>query len=298
MLAEYQSLLSYPGTNSPITFEGETDNNRWINGRLTADGQDQQFDVADGVAYLCPDDLDPWGDEASVKAQFDRVGRKQSEALAENHDSVVNDEARHKIFGPDLQSICQREGVVVETAASQAVGFAPLLFRMKPKIKLIVTDPGRWIMAEWQKLAQKHEWPNAGFVQAATSVLPFRSNSIDALISHNGYAGAQPGGPELAEALRVLKPGGLLFLMDARPDPGAFRKFPREQREQLKAEYPSMGVGYHKLFKGLPIQGAEYIEITRRPFLSPNHPVAKAAADRGVQMDLILCRVTVTKLEQ
>ena len=34
------------------------------------------------------------------------------------------------------------------------------------------------------------------------------------------------GGPELAEALRVLKPGGQLFLMDARPDPGAFRKIP------------------------------------------------------------------------
>ena len=49
-------------------------------------------------------------------------------------------------------------------------------------------------------------------------------------------------------------------------------KFPREVREQLKAEFPSMGIGYHKLFKGLPIQGAEYIEIIRRPFLGQNHP--------------------------
>ena len=193
MLPEYQSLLALPGTDSPVSYTGESDNDRWTNGKIaSADGADQ-YEVCDGVAFLCPDKLDPWGDDASVKAQFERAGRKQSEVLKANYESVIHDESRHTIFGVDLQRISERGGVVVETAASQAVGFTPLLFHLKPDIRLIVTDPGHWVMAEWQQLGRSYDWPNAGFVQAALSALPFRSDSIDVLVSHNGYSGAVPG---------------------------------------------------------------------------------------------------------
>ena len=125
--------------------------------------------------------------------------------------------------------------------------------------------------------------------------LPFKDGSLGAITCYGGYANTAPGAQSLKEALRVLRPGGVLLMMDARPDPASLRRFPAEVRDQLKEKYPAYGVSYPRLIQGAGFASGSYIETGRRPLSGRESTLVRYARKHKVRVEIIVCKVIMHK---
>ncbi len=293
MHKDFQDILVSPD-GKPFAYEGDTESDRWTAGRLTSGADDKTIEVEAGIPLFAGAENDPWGGDEKVEAYFKRIGRTPSELIQTNYDNVMNNPLHLKQFDQEIDKVAGQGGCILEVSCGHGGGFAPMALRKYPDACLLMTDQGRWVLREWRRFADEHKWGNVSFAQMNPASLPLRDDSVSAVMTFGGYSNTAANDPALQEAHRVLKPGGWLLMLDARPDPSVFRKFPRDTREKIKSNYPAFGVSYQKLLKSVGFEAGEYVETGRRQ-LGTKGLVAEAARKCRVHVEIIICKVTAQK---
>ncbi|MCP4685808.1 MAG: class I SAM-dependent methyltransferase, partial [bacterium] len=156
----------------------------------------------------------------------------------------------------------------------------------------------RWLLSEWQTFGKKQNWSKLSAAQADPTKLPIRPETFSAVVNFGGMSNLPTQTEALKEAHRVLQPGGKLFMIDARPDPGMYRKLPGEEKERLSAKFPNIGKSVdHSLNEAGFFQGT-FEETGRRPMPpgAVNAPVRRGHGGRMKGgMDVVFCRVLALK---
>ena len=102
----------------------------------------------------------------------------------------------------------------------------------------------------------------------------------------------------LKEAYRVLKTGGKLFMIDARPDPTGYRKLPGEEKERLSTKFPNIGKSIDQTLNEAGFFQGTFEETGRRPLPAGTVNVPKHRGHGGRMkggMDVVFCRVLAIK---
>ncbi|MBD3257240.1 methyltransferase domain-containing protein, partial [candidate division GN15 bacterium] len=264
MHRDFENIFVEPESKEPLAYHGDVDGDRWTNGLLKSDGG-KQIEVVDGSPLFAGIDKDPWGSDQKVADYFAKLGRQPSQVVRGSYEQATAGGGQRQQLAEEIDQILEVDGPIVEVNCGHGGGIAPLLLQDKPALPLILADLGRWLLHEWRDLAREQSWPKVSCAQISAEQLPFADESIGAITSMGGYANAGVDSPALREVSRVLRPGGYLLMLDARPDPSSFRRFPHDIRDELKEHYPAFGTGYPKLIKALGFSGGSYIETGRRP---------------------------------
>ncbi len=293
MHKDFQDILVSPN-GEPLKYEGDTENDRWTNGRLACGDDANAVEVIDGIPLFAGAENDPWGSNEKVEAYFKRIGRTPTDLIQTNYDNVMNNAAHLSQFDDELDKVAGQGGCILEVSCGHGGGFAPMALRKYPEASLLMVDLGKWVLREWQEFAEGQNWKNVSFAQVNPTALPLKDESVSAVMTFGGYSNTSANDPALQEAHRVLKPGGWLLMLDARPDQSTLRKFPREMRDRIKSKYPAYGVSYQKLLKSVGFEAGEYVETGRRQ-LGPQGLVAETARQCRVHVEIIICKVTAQK---
>ena len=85
-----------------------------------------------------------------------------------------------------------------------------------PQGSVIGIDASEAVIAQAETLAPQSEYPNLSFrVGDVTARLPFDNDSVDVIYTHQTLCHIPSPIPVIKEALRVLKPGGMLAMREA-----------------------------------------------------------------------------------
>ncbi|MBU0982784.1 MAG: methyltransferase domain-containing protein [candidate division Zixibacteria bacterium] len=294
MYQVFHNAFVTPETLQPLTYEGDLQDGRWTNGKLIDKSGQGSFAVVDSIPVIAGVEKDPWGDGSKVNEYFSKLGRTPAEVIRTNYTNIMTQIKQKAEFVSEVATIAKEGGLIVEINCGQSGGFAPLVLEANPEATVLMADLGRWLLNEWKAYAPELNWPNVSFAQLDPLHLPFADNSISAVTSYGGYSGANTHSPALKEVHRVLKPAGRLFMLDARPDPAAFRKLPAAIKNSLREKHPSMGVGYGKLMNSVGFTAASYVETGRRPIDLRSY-LGAVAAQHKVGLDVLFCKVMAQK---
>lgn len=295
MHPDFHNLLADVADHSTLTFRGDTSGDgRWTNGKLLA-GDDPRCEVMEGVPWFAGVTADPWGDDQKVADHLARLGRTAVDVVRSGFEQTMAGMGQRGQLKEELDEVLSSGGPIVEVNCGHGGGFAPLLITADPDLPLIMVDPGRWLLKEWVALAREKGWTKLSCLQALADRLPFRDSSLGAITSYGGYSNSTSASPALKEALRVLRPGGVLLMLDARPDPSSLRRFPADIRDELKQKYPAYGVTYPKLIQGAGFTSGSYIETGRRPLSGRESTLAKLARKHKVRVEILVCKVLMRK---
>lgn len=154
--------------------------------------------------------------------------------IAENHARLLEREAFYKTQGYDsaravafvLSQALPLPGRLLEIGTGKGRFLAALLKKVR-RVTTVDLDPAEQRFARlnvaFEGLSRK-----ARFIHADAAHLPFDARRFDAVVSLNALHHLENWNAVLAEALRVLKPGGKLVLADFSRD--GFRIFDRLHR--------------------------------------------------------------------
>ena len=294
MHPDFQQLLVDPQDHTRLTYTGEQENNRWTNGKLTNE-QGAEYPVTKGVPEMAGANADPWGNDQQVADYFAKLGRTPAQVVKAGYEQAAAGAGPVRHLEEEIQQVLATGGPILEIGCGHGGGLTPLMIGSDLSAPILMADPGRWVLQQWQELAFEKNWQRLSCVQALAEHLPFPDNSLGAITTFGGYSNSGPGSPALIEAHRVLKPGGLLLMLDARPDPACFRRFPADIRDKIKEKYPAFGVGYPKIIQGSGFAKGSYIETGRRPMAGRESMLAKLARQHKVRVEILVCKVVMEK---
>jgi ubiquinone/menaquinone biosynthesis C-methylase UbiE len=298
MHTDFHDIFASPGGEIPLKFDGDLDYGRWGNGELVDDSGELSYGVADGIPHVAGAEADPWGDDKQVQEHLKRLHSTREKVIEANYDNMVNSWPPKPDFIEQLTEIANGEGRVLEVACGPGGGFSPLLVEANPDVSLLMVDLGLWLLDEWQKLGRKKKWSRLSLAQADPTRLPIRTETFSAVVNFGGMSNLPTQLDALKEAHRVLKPGGKLFMIDARPDPSGFRKLPSEEKERLSAKFPNIGKSVDQTLNEAGFFHGSFEETGRRP-LPPGTVNAPQRRGHGRRtkggMDVVFCRVLAFK---
>lgn len=298
MHKDFHDIFATPGGETKLSYDGATEADRWTEGKLVAASGNLSFEVIGGIPHIAGAKADPWGDDQQVNEHLARLNSTRDKVIEANHDNMLKNWPPKPDFIEKLREIATSEGPVLEVACGPGGGFTPLLVEANPDVSLLMVDLGRWLLEEWHKFGQSHNWSRASMAQADPTKLPIRSETFSAVVNFGGMSNLPTQLDALKEAHRILKPGGKLFMIDARPDPSGFRKLPGEEKERLSAKFPNIGRSVEQTLNAAGFFKGTFEETGRRPLPSGT---VNAPARRGhgggvkVGMDVVFCRVLAVK---
>jgi len=298
MHKDFHDIFATPGGERQLKYEGEIDNGRWTNGRLVDDSGEFICDVTDSVPHIAGGKADPWGDDKQVEEHLKRLNSTRDKVIEANFDNMVNNWPPKPDFITQLTEIANGEGPVLEIACGPGGGFTPLLVEANADVSLLMIDLGRWLLGEWHKFSRQKNWSRLSVAQADPANLPIRSETFAAAVNFGGMSNLPSQAKALKEAHRILRPGGKLFMIDARPDPSGFRKLPGEEKERLSAKFPNIGKSLDQSLNEAGFFQGTFEETGRRPLPSGtvNAPQRRGHGGRTKGgMDVVFCRVLAVK---
>jgi ubiquinone/menaquinone biosynthesis C-methylase UbiE len=122
---------------------------------------------------------------------------------------------------------------------------------------VIALEPDRRLLSQAGARLRRNARPNLSLVAAGAEHIPFGDATVDIIHARFAYFfGTDACLPGMAEAKRVLKPGGYLFIVDTNPDQGRMgqlarqaypRAFPPDYTERNRAFYSQHGFTAHRI---------------------------------------------------
>lgn len=188
---------------------------------LSCDACGRTYDRTDGIYDFVvgdPDGIDALGD-----AVADRADEMTPAALQRDYESYVTDAEREArtLAGQALtERLTELAGVTVEIATGMGGLFAALLD--VDDVAPIATDISIGTLRQLRDQLRQQRGAiesSHSFVACDARTLPFRANSIDAVVSAGGFNNVARSGTALAAAARVLQRGGRLLVLNAFVDP-------------------------------------------------------------------------------
>lgn len=237
----FQDIFVTSDDHQALRYEGAQDAACWADGVLkTSDGK-VYAQVENGVPMFVPPGQDPWGDDdeaiaKSLNTTFPEEYRKRRETLIPtNWQKVISGWQHAETHHPWIERVTAHGGLMLIVACGPGGSHAPGILHINPEAKLLMDDIGRWIMQDTKRFADKQgSWPYLSFAQFDARRFPIRSDCLDCIDSSVAMAEIDGSFLTMQEALRVLKPGGKLFLSEFVLDPDCFDAFPEEGKRELR----------------------------------------------------------------
>jgi S-adenosylmethionine-diacylgycerolhomoserine-N-methlytransferase len=116
---------------------------------------------------------------------------------------------------PALDTLHLRPGdTVLDLACGTGLNFSYLTERLGPDGRIVGVDLTRAILQRAQGKVVRHGWTHVALLEGDAANLPLASDSCDAVFCSYGMVIIPDYRRALAEAVRVLRPGGRLALLE------------------------------------------------------------------------------------
>ncbi len=116
---------------------------------------------------------------------------------------------------PALEALRPNAGdKVLDLACGTGLNFSQILARIGPKGRIVGLDITRPMLKRARRRADRSHWENATLVEGDATDLPLAADSCDAVLCSYAMAIIPDYRTAIAEAVRVLKPGGRLVLLE------------------------------------------------------------------------------------
>lgn len=183
-----------------------------------------------------------------------------------------------------LAELAAVEGVILELATGPDGGNLPPLLARNPRATVIANDISAGLLQLWQEFLSS-EGLGANVCCAAFDAreMPLHDNSIDAVSGVIAF-GIDRGHQAVQEALRVLRPGGLLVAREMHVSPEDLALLPPDVRNDCDRELPVLVRGLSRYLKE---RGATIVSCTTVPgreLETIEGPLPKIAAKHGVAL--------------
>jgi demethylmenaquinone methyltransferase/2-methoxy-6-polyprenyl-1,4-benzoquinol methylase len=103
---------------------------------------------------------------------------------------------------------------VLDLACGTGLNFAHIIEWIGPKGRIVGVDFTRPMLNRAQRKVDRHQWDNVTLVEGDATDLPLAAASCDAVLCSYAMAIIPDYRRAIAEAVRVLKPGGRLVLLE------------------------------------------------------------------------------------
>lgn len=177
--------------------------------------------------------------------------RKRKDSTRAYFDQLAGKFGKHYVPGRSWKSLAEallkihRFDVVADLGAGE--GTAAQLFAQRAK-QVIAIDNSPKMVEFGQELAKKHQLPNLEFRLGEIEEIPIRDSSVDLALLSQALHHAQNPGKALAEAHRILKPGGTLVVLDLL----------QHSFEQARELYYDLHLGFSEIHLGEMLEKAGF----------------------------------------
>lgn len=296
MNERFQNLFVTPKDNRPLHYIGAKRQGRWTHGHLQTTDEQVQFPVLDGIPRFIKPEDDPWGSDAEVDELLAQHQVSRQTLIENNWTRRLQEwNPGHKHY-EWVRRVVSQGGLICEFACGPGGGLAPLVLAINPEATLLLNDIGRWPLEAWWRLSQKHRlWSKASFAQFDATQCPLGSDTLDCVISSGGITNIDGSHRALAEAYRILRPGGKLFMGEGVVDLESFNQLPKEVQLEWRTRDPDIGQSYEV---GVERVGFEIVSLFRgaRFALQPDESdLAQVSTKHGITMYMIGLRLEARK---
>lgn len=239
---DFQDCFVTPVSHKELVFEGTTEVDwAWKNGFLREIDDDMEYPVSNGIPDFTEKLKRTWsGGDADNKPSMEWIQSSWNDhlqTLRKHRDHAYYSFARY---------IAENPGLVLDIASGPGGGAMSALLFFDPKAKILMSDLGVSVLSLWEKhLGGIDAGENVSFAGMDVTALPIRNESIDYVTDSGGFGNVDNNNIALAEAYRVLKSGGYLFLNDAITE--GLDQFPNDIYEDLVSKQPHHEVGWEEL---------------------------------------------------
>jgi len=117
--------------------------------------------------------------------------------------------------GTALDALRPRPGdTVLDLACGTGLNFRYIIERIGPDGRVVGVDCTRAMLKRARRKVARHRWDAVALVEGDATSLPLASDSCDAVLCSYAMAIIPDYQRAIAEAVRVLKPGGRLVLLE------------------------------------------------------------------------------------
>ncbi len=247
-----------------------------------------------------------WADDSMLSAAGQVIGHVQSGVPdfigRQWHDMMEADKLpdwvsqgwdrkRASLADPMFRMLCERavEGgpMKIDIATGPAGGLVPAILEMDPSASVMGSDIEIRTMVEWARFMHSRSIePNVLFACFDACNMPIADECIDVVCSDDGFTNIPYQDTALAEALRVLRPGGLLVVREEQASPGSREAVLKTMGAQVTAMLPGVMRGWAELI-GATGFNLEERQMGRTRYLDPGESgVAAKAARVGIQIEV------------
>jgi ubiquinone/menaquinone biosynthesis C-methylase UbiE len=220
-----------------------------------------------------------------------QAGKVSDWGLRASPDNRYSDDEKALIYNTYAQVVRQpgadpsARPVILELAAGPGGGFLPLILLHDPEAQVLLNDILYPLLQEWQAvLRTAGAGPNVGFVAADARQLPLRSASIDVISGAVPFIEVLAPERAIAEAYRVLRPGGRLVEHEGVLEPQDTARLSPRLRAYIEENMPAWLSGAAPILRAVGFVEVE--ETLGSAFeLSPEEGTMPAmAAKEGVSL--------------
>jgi len=116
---------------------------------------------------------------------------------------------------PAVDALCLRPGdTVLDLACGTGLNFSHLTRQLGPSGRIIGLDLTRAMLRRASDKVEEGHWRHASLLEADAAAIPLADDSVDAVLCSYGMIIVPDYRQAIAEAVRVLRPGGRLVLLD------------------------------------------------------------------------------------
>jgi len=116
---------------------------------------------------------------------------------------------------PAVKVLRLRQGdTVLDLACGTGLNFRHIIDRIGPKGRIVGVDCTRGMLKQARRKLARHRWDGVTLMEGDATSLPLASDSCDAVLCSYAMAIIPDYRRAIAEAVRVLKPGGRLVLLE------------------------------------------------------------------------------------
>jgi len=284
MNKSFQDIFATPTDKNPLSYEGETVDDRWTNGQLVNDDENFSVSVENGIPLFVKSEDDPWVNKSQVSETLARQGITAEDLIRFNYEGLLewSDRGRYDYW---IQSIIAHGGKILDLASGPGGGFAPLILDDNPEAEILLSDLGHWVLQQWHNLRDELNcWPNLRFAQFDVIRSPIKNDSLNAVNSFGGISNIDRGAIAILDAIRILKPGGRLFMVDATPVTVEFEKLPKELQAEVRHNFPAITKTYETLARDAGFEIIDFEETSKRKLEPGESGLANLAKQYDIEM--------------